>query len=136
MENRMVFSQKIKIRTILWFSSSTFGYFPKEMKTQTQKYICILMFTAALLMIAYIYIHICIMFNEIYFFCHKKGLLPSVTIKTQLEGPLSTETSQTEEDRYWVISLIGGIYKLKTKFIENRPVVVRGVGGEWVTWVR
>ena len=59
-----------------------------------------------------------------------------MTIKMQLEGSLLTETNQTEEDKYWVISLTGGIYKLKTKFIENRLVVVRGVGGEWVTWVK
>lgn len=49
MENRMEFSQKT--RTTLWFSASTFGYFPKgnentnpkiyvhsHVQTQTQKY--------------------------------------------------------------------------------------------------
>lgn len=45
------------------------------------------------------------------------------------EGTTLREISQTEKDRYWVVSLISGIQKAKLTATENRLVVTRGWGG-------
>ena len=50
---------------------------------------------------------------------------------TDLEGTILREISQTEKDKYHIISLICGILKKKTiKFmdVENRLTVARGRG--------
>ena len=52
MENSMEVPQKIKNRTAIWSINSTAGYYQKKTKTLTQKYICTLMFTAVLFIIA------------------------------------------------------------------------------------
>ena len=57
----------------------------------------------------------------------KNGLLPFATTQMDLEGIMLSEVSQTEKDKYPMISLICGIYKNKTKNklidTENRLVV-------------
>ena len=55
MENSMGDPQKIKNRTNLWSSSSTFGIYPNKSKTLTQKDICTSTFTAALFTIVKIW---------------------------------------------------------------------------------
>lgn len=54
-----------------------------------------------------------------------------------LESIMLREISQTEKDKYRMISLICGIQKKKKKELidtENRLVVARG--GGWVKWVK
>ena len=64
---------------------------------------------------------------EYYLVIKNKEILPSVTTWMDLEGIIPSEISQTENDKYCMISLICGILK-KKKIMENeiRFVVTRG----------
>ena len=85
---------------------------------------------------------------EHYSVIKKNKILPFVTIEMDLEGFMLSEISQTEEDKYHVISLICAIQKGKKKKnkpakligTEKRLVVARGKGwedgGKWVKGVK
>ena len=64
----------------------------------------------------------------------KKEILPVVTTQMNLEGIMLSEISQTEKDKYYMISLIRGIFFEKVQLIatESRMVVAKGwrAGGE------
>ena len=67
----------------------------------------------------------------------KEGILPFVTTWMNVEGIMLSKISQTEEDKYRMVSLICGIWKT-TKNLEVRETVERwlpgtgfGGGKEW-----
>ena len=59
----------------------------------------------------------------------KNEILPLVATWMDLEGFMLSEVSQTEKDKYCVISLICGSKKTELTETENKLVVARG--GEW-----
>ena len=130
------------------------GIYPKEMKMGCWKDICILMFIAALLIIAkiwkqpkcpsvdewinkmwyiYIYIYIYIYTHNGLLFGHKKEGNP--TTYNNMDGPWGHYTkweSQNERNKFYMISIIGGILKSQLAESESRMVVTRGWGvWEW-----
>ena len=52
---------------------------------------------------------------EYYSAIQKKEILPFAATWMDLEGIMLNEISQTEKDKYCIISLIGGIKKKKTQ---------------------
>ena len=81
--------------------------------------------------VLYIYIYRYIIENYSAIKKKKKEILEVGTTWVGLEGILLSEISQTEEDKYHMISLICGILK-KKKLIETESLAVaRGRGWEW-----
>ena len=66
---------------------------------------------------------------EFYLIIEKKEMLPFVTTWMDLEGFMLSEVSQTEKDKYCIISLICGSKKTELTETENKLVVARGE--EW-----
>ena len=134
MVNSMVGPQKIKNRTTIRSSNSTSGCFPKKIKTLIKKDTCTPTFIAALFIIARIWkqskcplkdiwIKMCVCVcvyvytnthkythtTEYYSAMKKNEILPFVTTWMDLEGIILSEISQTERDKYCMISLICAI---------------------------
>ena len=134
MVNSMVGPQKIKNRTTIQSSNSTSGCFPKKIKTLIKKDTCTPTFIAALFIIARIWkqskcplkdiwIKMCVCVcvyvyththkythtTEYYSAMKKNEILPFVTTWMDLEGIILSEISQTERDKYCMLSLICGI---------------------------
>ena len=118
----MEISQITKDRTTIWPSNFTLGYITKTKKALIWKDICTPIFIAALFTIAKIwkqpkcpsaddwvkrvwYINI----MEYYSAIKKNKILPFAAIWMHLEGIMLSEISQTEKDKYCMISLICGI---------------------------
>ena len=98
------------------------GFYPKKPETLIQKNICTPMFMAALFTIVKIWKQPkCpsvdewikqlwdIYTMEYYLAVKKKKILPSATAWMDLENIMLGEVSQSEEDKYHVISLICGV---------------------------
>ena len=116
------FLKKLRIKLPYDLAIPGLGIHPKNKEILIQKYICIPMFTAALLTIAkmwkqpkatgewvdkkdiYTYLNI----QDYYSFTKKKKNLPFVTIWTDLEGIVLSERSEIEKDKYHMISLMAG----------------------------
>ena len=101
--------QKIKNRIIIWPSKSTSGYISKGNKILSQRNICTTMFITALFTIARTQKQP----NMVYFYTmkyylaiKKNEVLPFVTTWMDLVGIMLREVSQTEKDKYCMISLI------------------------------
>lgn len=63
-------------------------------------------------------IYICREYYSVILFIKKNEMPPFVTTGMDLEGIMLSKVSQTEEDKYWMISLIYRILK-KTKNNNN-----------------
>ena len=50
---------------------------------------------------------------------HRKEILPFVTIWMDLEGTMLNEISETEKDKYCMVSLLCGMFQKKVKIIET-----------------
>ena len=98
------------------------GTYPKKMKTLIQKDTCTPRFIAALFMIANIWKQPmcpstgewikkmwCTHTTEYYSFIKKNKILPFTKTWIDLEGIMLSEISQTEKDKYCMLSLICGI---------------------------
>ena len=96
------FLRKLKATRIGIHMIQPLGIYSKKMKTLTRKDICTLMFTAALFTIAKIrkQPRHPSMEERI------QKILPFVTTWMDLEGIRLSEISQTEKDKYCIISLI------------------------------
>ena len=101
---------------------SLLGIYMKEPKTLIQKKVSTPMFIAALFTIAKIWKHtkcpsvnewikkLCYMYTmECYTAIKKKEILPLATLWMDPESIMLSEISQSEKDKYYVISLICGI---------------------------
>ena len=71
-------------------------------------------------------------YNSIIFSHEKVEILPFVTIWMDLEGIMLSEISQTEKDKYYMISYVESKKQTKSKHIdtENRLVVGSGQRGQ------
>ena len=67
--------------------------------------------------------HIC---NKILFIHKNKEILPFETTWIELEGIMLIEISQTEKDRYCMVSLLCGILKNNT---QNNDIMEKNVKG-------
>ena len=71
---------------------------------------------------------------EYYSAIKKNEIMPSAATWMHLEGIMLSDISQTEKDKYYMISLIRGIFFEKVQLIatESRMVVAKGwrAGGE------
>ena len=122
MENCMEFPQKIRNKTVIWFSTFTSGYLSKGNEITVLKRHLYPMFIAALFTIArtgkqpkcslknewmkkmwWIYT---VGYNSV---IEKMEILPFTTAWIKMEGIMLRETSQTERDKYCRISLISEI---------------------------
>ena len=100
------------------------GLYLEEMKTLTQKTICTPLFIAALLTAAKTWKQPKYsLMNEwikkiqhkhalkYYSAINKNGIFPLVTLLMDFEGIMLSEVSQTDKDKYLMISLLCGLYK-------------------------
>ena len=72
--------------------------------------------------------------TEYYSSIKKNKILPFTTTWTDLECIKLSETSQTRQDKYYMISLICGSWK-QNKPIDTETRLVVAEAGEWVKWV-
>ena len=125
---------KTKNRTTTWFSNSTPGYISKSTEnTNSKRYIhpnvhCSTIFNSQDMETTYVSInrwikkkgythmrahtHTHTQWNTINWL-KKKGILPFATTWMDLEGIMLSGVSQTEKDKYYMISVIYGILKNK-----------------------
>ena len=123
----MEVSQKLKIELPYDLAIPLLGIYPKKTKTLIQKDTCTPIFIAALFTNAkvwkqpkcptrdegikkmwYIYIYIYI-YNGILLSHKKNKIMPFAATWMDLEGIMLSEISQTEKDKYCMISLICGL---------------------------
>ena len=116
--------QKIKSRTTV--QNSTSGLYPKGMKTGYKRDICTCKYTAILFTIAKIWRqpkclsidewikiwNICT--TEYYSAIRKIEILPFVKTWMECKGIMLSEISQTEEDKYCMLSLVVELKKSQT----------------------
>ena len=69
---------------------------------------------------------------EYYSAIKNNKILPFVTTWIDLEDIMLSEISQTEKDKYYIISLICRNFKNKNNLIQNRLVVARLRAWVWV----
>ena len=121
------FFKKLKLELPYNPAIALLGIYPRKIKTLTGKVIYILMFTAALFTIAKIrkqpkcplmdkwikkmwYIYT----MEYYSAIKKNEVMPFAATQMDLEIIILSEVSQTEKDKYHMISLVYGILKVNT----------------------
>ena len=117
-ENSIEVSQKLKIELPYDPAIPLLGIYLKKTKTLIQKDTCTPMFIAALFTIAMVWnqpmcpstdewIKICYIYTIEYYSAIKRNeTLPFAATWMDLEGIMLSEISQTEKDKYYMISLI------------------------------
>ena len=120
-ESSMELSQKIKNGTALWVIDSTSGNLSKETPSNNMKECTTLIFIAVLFTIVKILKQPCpsvhewikplwdIYRMEYYSARKEKEIIPFATASMELENIMLSEISQSENDKYHMISLICGI---------------------------
>ena len=122
MENSMQVPQNLKIELLYDPTILLLGIYPNEIKTLTQKDICIIMLNATLFIIAkswkqlkspwtnnqikniwYIYLYTHTM--ECYSAIKRKEILPFVTKWTDTKGIMLSEISQTGKDKNCMMTI-------------------------------
>ena len=129
----MEVSYETKSRTTYDPAIPLLSIYLKEIKSLSQRDICISIFIAALFTIAKRRKQLkCLSEDkmEYYLAIKKKEILPSATTWTDFEAIMLREINQTEKDKYCMISLICGINKHTNKLIdtEHKMVVARSWG--------
>ena len=117
-----IYLRKIKNGTALWLSDSSSGYILKETRnTNAKEYMhpyvhCSVIYNSQDLEVAQVSIIIWVdkkavvhLHKEYYSAIKKKEMLPFVTAWIDLEDIMLNEISQSEKDKYNIISLICGI---------------------------
>ena len=118
MENSMEVPQKIKNRTTIQLSNSTSGYFSEENKnTNSKRYMhprvhCSIISNSQDMEATYVSTDrlidkedVAYMYSGIFLDHKKNEILPFATTSIDLEGIKLNEVSQTEKDKYHMISL-------------------------------